>query len=132
MDRTEAQLLEKLMEAGFSREIADQAMAYVRSFGYLNDARYARNYIESRMGRKSRRQLEQELEFQKGVSKELIRSAYEELEPVDEREAIRRALQKKRRSSPQCDESQRQKLIASLLRKGFDLGDILSVMKEAL
>lgn len=130
MDRTEAQLREKLLAAEFEPEIVEQAMDYVKSFGYLDDERYVRNYIAYRSQSKSRRQIEQELLFRKGVSRELIQKVYEEAEPSDERALIRRQLEKKHYDSEECDEKQRQKLIASLLRKGFQMGDILAVMRE--
>lgn len=131
MDRTESQLRGKLLDAEFSPEIAEQAIAYVKSFGYLDDERYVRNYIEYRSQSKSRRQLEQELQFRKGVSRELIRKVYEELEPPDEKPIIRRHLEKKQYDPETCDEKQRQKLIASLLRRGFKMTDILSVLNES-
>lgn len=130
MDRTEAQLREKLLDAQFSPELAEQAVAYVKSYGYLDDERYVRNYIEYRKDQKSRRQLEQELRFKKGVPPELIQKVYEELEPGDEKALIRKLLDKKHYTPGDCDEKQRQKLIASLSRKGFRTGDILSVMRE--
>lgn len=131
MDRTEAQLREKLLKAEFEPGIVEQAMEYVKSFGYLDDERYVKNYIEYRRDQKSRRQLEQELQFRKGVSRELIQKVYEELEPSDEKMLIRRQLEKKHYDPSVRDEKQRQKLIAALLRKGFHMGDILSVMSEA-
>lgn len=130
MDRTEAQLREKLLNAEFEAETVEQAIEYVKSFGYLDDERYVKNYIEYRRDKKSRRQLEQELQFRKGVSKELIQKVYEEVEPADEKVLIRKMLEKKHYYSSGCDEKQRQKLIAALLRKGFHMGDILSVMHE--
>ncbi len=132
MDRTEAQLRDKLLAAEFEPEIVDQAIAYVKSFGYLDDERYVRNYIEYRSHQKSRRQLEQELQFRKGVPSEVIQKVYEELDPTDEKELIRRHLEKKHYCPEACDEKQQQKLIASLMRKGFRMGDILSVMKEGI
>ena len=72
MDRTEAQLREKLLNAEFAPALVEQAVAYVKSYGYLDDERYVRNYIEYRKDQKSRRQLEQELRFKKGVHSELI------------------------------------------------------------
>ena len=128
MDRTEAQLREKLSEAGFESEDVEQAVSYVKSYGYLDDERYVRNYIEYRMDQKSRRQLEQELQFRKGVAPELIRKVYEELEPADEKLLIRRHLEKKQYCPDSCDDRQRQRLIASLARKGFRMSDILSVL----
>ena len=89
-----------------------------------------RNYIEYRSGQKSRKQLEQELRFRKGVSSDLIQKVYDELEPADERVLIRKLLEKKHYCPAECWERQRQKLMAFLLRRGFRTGDILSVMKE--
>jgi len=130
MDRTEAELREKLLKAEFEPEYVEQAVAYVKSCGYLDDERYVRNYIEYRKDHKSRRRMEQELQFRKGVSSELIRKIYDELEPVDERALIRRQIQKKCGSMAEWDDRRKQKLIASLVRKGFRTGDILSVLRE--
>ncbi len=132
MDRTENQLREKLLRADFEPELAEQAIEYVKSYGYLDDERYVRNYIEYRQNQKSRRQLEQELQFRKGVSSELIQKVYEELEPADERILIRKYLEKKRYDPAVCDDKQTRKLIASLARRGFRTGDILSVLREYL
>ena len=130
MDRTEAQLREKLLSAGFEPEITEQAMEYVRSFGYLDDERYVRNYVEYRQNQKSRRQIVQELQFRKGVSSELIEKVCRELEPADEQMLIRKELRKKHYEPEGCDEKQRQKLMASLLRKGFRMEDIRAAMRE--
>lgn len=130
MDRTEAQLREKLLAAEFAPETIEQAIDYVKSFGYLDDERYVRNYIAYKGRQKSRRQMEQELLFRKGVSRELIQKVYEDTEPADEKAMIRRQLEKKHYNPAECDEKQRQRLIASLVRRGFHMGDILSVMKE--
>ena len=130
MDRTEAQLREKLLQAEFSSELVEEAIAYVKSFGYIDDERYVRNYIEYRSSQKSRRQLEQELQFRKGVSPELIQKVYEELEPADEKTIIRRFLEKKKFAGDATEEKVRQRLLTGLLRKGFRMSDVLSVMKE--
>ena len=49
MDRTEKGLSDRLRQAGFSAEATEDAMNYVRSYGYLNDYRYAMNYISFRI-----------------------------------------------------------------------------------
>ena len=101
-----------------------------RTEAQLNDERYVRNYIECRCQSKSRRQLEQELQFRKGVSPELIQQVYEELEPVDQCELIRKHLEKKHYRNAEADDRQKRSVIASLARKGFCMSDIISVMKE--
>ena len=130
MARTESQLRDKLKRNMYPEDVISQAIAYVKSFGYINDERYVRNYIECRCQSKSRRQLEQELQFRKGVSPELIQQVYEELEPVDQCELIRKHLEKKHYRNAEADDRQKRSVIASLARKGFCMSDIISVMKE--
>ncbi len=130
MDRTEQQLREKLLAAGFGQEAVGQAMDYVKSFGYLDDERYVRNYIESRQTHKSRFQIVKELKFCKGVPSGLIEKVCAELGPADELGLIRKELLKKHFNPEDCEGKQRQKIIASLLRKGFKMEDIRAAMAK--
>ena len=57
MGRTEAQLRAKLRQNHYTEEIVEETLAYVKSFGYVNDGAYARNFIETRKGQKSRREI---------------------------------------------------------------------------
>ena len=72
-DYTEKELRQKLEngKTEYTEEQIDGAIAYVKSFRYVDDGRYACKYIEAMQSRKSRRQIEQEL-YQKGVDRELI------------------------------------------------------------
>ena len=56
MDRTEKGLRDRLIQGGFSEEAAEDAVAYVKDYGYINDYRYALNYILYRIHSKSRRE----------------------------------------------------------------------------
>ena len=67
MDRTEQDLRHRLARAGYPEEAVDDAIAYAKKFGYINDERYARSYARSRSRTKSRRQIEAEL-YQKGIT----------------------------------------------------------------
>ena len=87
MDRTEKGLRDKLRQSGFSPDAVDAALAYVQSYGYIDDSRYARTYIAYRMDSKSRQKIIQEL-IGKGVDKETAVAAWEEeaaLNSPDER-----------------------------------------------
>ena len=77
MDRTERGLRDKLRQAGFSPLAVDYALAYVESYGYIDDERYARTYIAYRMNTKSRQKIIQEL-IGKGIDKETVSAAWEE------------------------------------------------------
>ena len=71
MDRTESQLRDKLMQKEYPVEIVEQAIAYVKSFGYIDDERYAKRYVECKKASKSRKELYFAL-GQKGIAKEVI------------------------------------------------------------
>lgn len=132
MDRTEKGLKDKLIHSGFSEEASGDAVAYVKEFGYLNDLRYAENYIFSRVHEKSRQRILQEL-YQKGVSRETALVAWEricELEQPDERALIRCAVEKKYISGTELDENEMRRLYGYLARRGFRAGDISSVLEE--
>ena len=67
-DYTEYQLRMKLRQGVYPEDIIDAAVAYVASYGYVNDFRFAQTYIEYAGKTKSKRQIENCLAG-KGVSK---------------------------------------------------------------
>ena len=87
MDRTEKGLYDRLLRAGFSEALAADAVAYVKDYGYVNDARYATNYIMYKIHDKSRQKIFQELQ-QKGIDRQTIQSAWDETPSADGREEI--------------------------------------------
>lgn len=128
-DRTEFQLRDKLKQSGFEAEDIEDAVTYVKDFKYLDDERFARNYVRYGGEHKSRQKLKIAL-LQKGISQEIIQLALEEEFEGNEREQIRNWLNKKSFSAANVSPEERQKLIASLYRKGFKLEDIKSVMGD--
>lgn len=126
MDRTEANLREKL-QASYCEEAVETAIEYVKSFGYLNDDRFVKVYIESKSRTKSRKQIEQELIFNKGVSKEAVQRGFENAEMADITEVIQKYMQKKKIDPQKCDYEQKQKFFAYMMRKGFQIEDLKMV-----
>ena len=49
MDRTESALREKLRQGLYPSDVTEAAIEYVKSFGYLDDVRYAENFVRSRL-----------------------------------------------------------------------------------
>ena len=132
MDRTEKGLSDRLRQAGFSEEAAEDAMNYVRSYGYLNDQRYAVNYISFRMGTKSRQKIFQELAGQ-GIDRQTALAAWEEaaeVEEPDELAVLRTTVEKKYQPDTVLDEKEMRRLQGFLLRRGFSYGDIFHVLEE--
>ena len=132
MDRTEKGLSDRLRQAGFSSEAIESALNYVRSYGYLNDERYAENYIAFRMGCKSRQKILQELAG-KGIDRQTAILAWEraaQVEEPDELAILRATVEKKCQPDTVLDEKGMRRLQGFLLRRGFSYGDISHVLEE--
>lgn len=129
MDRTEAQLREKLETGGFTEDIVDRVMDYVKSFGYINDREYTRRFVEGRKDRKSRKEI-YALLCRKGLDQTLVREVMEEtLEPEDACHAIEELMRKKRYCPGTATEKEKQKMIGYLMRKGFRYEDIRQLIQ---
>lgn len=132
MDRTEKGLYDRMRQAGFTIEAVEDAMSYVKSYGYINDSRYAVNYISYRMNAKSRQKIIQEL-VQKGIDRQTALEAWEEaagLEEPDETAVLRSTVEKKYPPGSELDEKEMRRLHAYLARRGFQYGDISQVLDE--
>lgn len=117
MDRTEQELINKLKMADYTEDIISEVINYIKSYHYIDDMRYAINYIHSKKNNKSKRQIYSEL-VQKGIDKMYLEQAFN-LEYEDEDIAIKRALAKKNTDICNLTENEKLKLAASLYRKGF-------------
>lgn len=130
-DRTRKELFERLYRCGFSEESSKEAMSYVESFGYINDRRYVENYIMFQKGRRSRKEMIYKLS-EKGISKELVCQVMEEMEYDGEEDAIQVLAMKKLKGRPihEISYEEKNKIIASLGRKGFELHSIKKVLSQ--
>lgn len=124
MDRTESQLRAKLMQNFYTEDVIDAALAYVKSFGYIDDFGYAKRYIQNRQSQKSKRELYVQLAG-KGIARELIDLAMEECYAgEDELEAIRRLAVKRKYRFQDATREEQQKQMAYFMRKGFSYENI--------
>lgn len=127
-DRTEYQLREKLRQGGYPQEAVEEAVAYVMSYHYVDDLRYACHYIRCQKEKKSIRRLRQDL-LQRGVAEAVIEQALSQEGDEDETEAIRLLLEKKGyREDMTKQEAGR--IYQFLLRRGYRSSDILHVMRS--
>ena len=129
-DRTEQELRDKLSK-NYLPEVVDAAVEYVKSYHYIDDHRYAVNYLNSRGKVKSSRQVEQELLYKKGVSKAVLEEALLEAEPQDEREQIRRWMEKKHIEPSIAERDEIRRFYQFLLRRGFRSSDILAELRQS-
>ncbi len=137
-EKTEARLREKLRASGrYPEDIIDEAMDFLRSCDLLNDRRFAERLIRRYAGIKSLREIEQKL-YQRGVGREDARaalSAYrEEAEQAEAQElaAVQRLIQKKCRSAAVLSREERQKLLQSIMRRGFSYGLVCKALELSI
>ncbi len=129
MPRTEVQLRKKLEQNGYSQGNVEEAITYVKSFGYINDSIYAESYVRAHYDRKSRRELMFQLR-EKGIKEEDIIHALDHIiAEQGESSAVQRAIRRRGIDLDNISEEQKTKLYGYLARKGFTYEEIKSVLE---
>ena len=130
-DYTEKQLRDKLAEGLYPKEILDDAIHYVKSYRYLDDERYARDYVTYHIPVRSKNRIIQDLSgkgIDKGIFMPIIEELYAEEGEDVEMDQIRQLLNKKHFDPDEADFKEKQKIMAFLVRKGFQI----SLIKKAM
>lgn len=117
-------LLEKLKKRGYSADIAEEAVAFLVSKGYIREDEDAVQFAENLANKKGygKKRIQQEL-FRKGFSEDVIREALECGE-FDFSEACAKRIRSMGGVAIFETQEDRSKVIASLLRYGFSYEDI--------
>ena len=121
-DYTSGQLREKLRQGDYPQACIDEAIDYVESYGYVDDLRYAKDFITYHREHKSRTRIGQDL-MRKGIGRDIIEAAFEELEQSgtgqDETAMIVKLLEKKKYDVRTASKQDKQRMYGFLYRKGF-------------
>ncbi len=132
--RTRAQLAQAMSRRGVPAEAAETVLSRFTDVGLIDDAAFARAWVESRHhGRGlSRRSLSAELR-RRGVDSEEIREAVDTLDPEQEVATARRLVERKMASTRGRPPEARARQAASLLaRKGYPPGLTFRLIREAM
>jgi regulatory protein len=119
--KSERDLRQRLRRRGLGRPAVDAAVGRMRELGYIDDAAFARSYVESRLAAtpRSRRSLAFEL-GQKGVQRELSDAA---LAGISDDDAAYEAAQRRLRSFSGLDRKTFERRLGSFLAsRGFGYG----------
>ena len=132
--RSRAELATKLAKRRVHEEVAERLLTRFAEVGLVDDAAFARSWVESRQPGKGlgRRALAQELR-RKGIDDDVAREALEEIEPEDEEEAARTLVRRKLRSLRRVDRATAtRRLTGMLARKGHSGEVAWRVVREEL
>lgn len=117
-DYTESQLRAKLQDGFYSDEIIDQVVEFLYGYHYLDDRRYAEQFLAIHGSEFTRSQIKTKL-YQRGVTSELIDELLEDFDLTDEKILINKIIEKKRFDRSNADEKERNRMVRHLLSKGF-------------
>ncbi len=126
-DHSEKELLQKLRQKGFA-DGAEEAMEKLKSYGYLDDSRFALRFAQElqRVKHYGKKRIEQEL-YRKGVSRDVVSDTLAQLS-FDE-DALPALIE--RRYLRQLDtEKGVQKTVAALQRMGYSFGEIRDALRK--
>ena len=132
--RTRAQLAQALRRHGVPDEAAGAVLARYTDVGLIDDAAFARAWVESRHYSRglSRRSLSAELRRQ-GIETEEIREAVGTLDPEQEVATARRLVEQKMAATRgQPAEARVRRAAGTLARKGYPPGLVFRQIKEVL
>src|SRR6202050_3666796 len=132
--RTRAQLAQALHRRGVPDEAAETVLSRFADVGLIDDAAFARAWVESRHHSRGvpRRSLSAELRRQ-GVENEEIREAVDTLDPEQEVATARRLVERKMAATrSQPPEARARKAAGLLARKGYPPGLVFRLIKEFL
>lgn len=132
--RSRAELATKLAKRRVPEDVAERLLTRFEEVGLIDDAAFARSWVESRQSGKGlgRRALAQELR-RKGIDEEVARDALEEVDPVDEEEAARALVRRKLRTLRRVDRATAtRRLTGMLARKGHGGDVVWRVVREEL
>jgi len=132
--RTRAQLARALQRRGVPGEAAEAVLGRFADVGLIDDAAFARAWVESRHYSRglSRRSLSAELRRQ-GVDNEEIREAVGTLDPEQEVATARRLVEQKMAGTRgQPSEARVRRTAGVLARKGYPPGLVFRLIKEHL
>ncbi|MCD8067714.1 MAG: recombination regulator RecX [Lachnospiraceae bacterium] len=130
---TKAELERKLRENFYPEELVSQALEYVMKFHYVDDLRYAQDYIRYHSENRGRQRIRHDL-LAKGISSEIFEQAWEEFQETNEewseREQILSLLEKRHYNPELADEKEKARTIAFLYRKGYSADVIFAVLSQ--
>jgi len=129
--RSSQEVRSRLKQKGFAEPAVEEALQRLEGWNYVDDADFARYWVENREANRprGRRLLEQELRH-KGVDREVARSAIDAAEPDEFADALELANGKLRSYSGLDPQVARRRLAGFLGRRGYGFDVIGPVLQR--
>lgn len=130
-ERTQKELERSLQRSGYREDTIARIVGYLVERRYVDDERYANQLAQNRQRKHSARRITQTMQ-QKGIERSTIDSALAHVEESAQQELLDDLARKYVRRHPDISTPQeRNKAIASLVRRGFDLSSAREALRKA-
>ena len=134
-DKTSYQMRSKLREGFYPENIIEKIIEFLSKYGYIDDLQYAIRFITYNISKKSYIKIKESLRA-KGIGRDIVEEAFADVDEysdsesndVAQKELIRKHISKK--IKPEMDIQMENKIVMSVVRKGFMFDDVVSVLKE--
>lgn len=127
-EHSKKELTDKLLKKGYAKEVVAAACEKLEEYHYVDDALFAKHFAQQN-SKYSRVMLENKLK-QKGIANEIIDDALSEIEDDDELKLCEKYAKKYVASKDMTKEGAKEKLFASLARRGFKFDIIKKAIKK--
>lgn len=127
-EHSKKELITKLLTKGYDKQVALKACEKLEEYHYIDDNLFAKHFVEQNR-KYSKMMLEIKLK-EKGISSDIISECIEEIEDDQELELCEKQMKKYIGSKDMNKEGAKEKLFASLARKGFKFDVIKQVYKK--
>lgn len=125
-DRCHQEVEQKMRDFLLIPEARDEILLFLMREQYLNEERFTRSYIRGKFSIKSwgRNKISNHLR-QKGVPDKLIRSCFDEIDPIDYERVLAKSYERYFDTQTGKAHQKRSKTIRYLLSRGFEYDEIL-------
>ena len=126
-DRSEKEIRERLTKKGYSEAECEEAIAFCRSYGYIDDERFAEHIVHdaTKIKKLGKARITMELR-QKGIDEDAVCEALERI--GDEREMLKEEMSRRFGNLDFTDKKVKNKVFGYFARRGFSARDILYAM----
>lgn len=128
--RSEKEICQRLKQKNFNEAVIKGALDFLKEYRFIDDALFAKTWIESRLKKPlGIRKIKEELKI-KGIDKEIIEDALGQIQPGYSEEEVVSRLTRDRLKKPKGIEPQKAKrrVFAYLLRRGFSPDIVMDVV----
>lgn len=130
--RTEKEIVSALRQNAYPEQTIARVMARLHDEGYINDAAFAGQWVSARTVKgMGARRIRQELRL-KGVSQSDIDEALNSVDEEETMDAAVQAAEKASRGRNPSDPADRQKIIAALVRRGYDFSTAKTALQRLM